>query len=116
MNKVNNLISFLKQIPYTERKTINSCPHMSLESDIIDEYYIRVEEEGTTNYFNIEVQTEYFSGYEEYDEEGKSDVERTEVTEVTEVYLFDENADEIKIEEATKEQLADIYSELPINY
>jgi hypothetical protein len=115
MSKVNNLISFLKQIPYTERKTIDSCPYMSLESDIVDEYYIRVEEEGTTNYFNIEVETEYFAGGDR-DEFGQSEVERREITEVTDINYFNEDADMIKIEDATEEQLDIIYSELPINY
>ena len=51
MNKVNELISFLKQIPYTECKTLYSCQHMSLEDDSpLGGQFIRVDEKGTTNY------------------------------------------------------------------
>lgn len=117
MSKVNQLIDFLKQIPYTERKNLYSCQHMSLEDDSpLGGQFVRVDEKDTTNYFSIEVETQYFSGGDNPDEFGYTEVERTEVTEVTDVNYFTESADMIKIEEATKEQLSIIYSELPANY
>ena len=116
MNKTEQLISFLKQIPYTERKDIDSCPYMSLEDDSpLGSFFIRVDDTEGTNYFSIEVETEYFEGGDRY-EYGHSEVERREVTEVTDVNYFTENADIIKIEDASTEQLNIIYSELPCNY
>ena len=117
MDKIDELIKFLKQIPYTERKTIDSCPYMDFEYDVVwekDELIIRPEDE--TNYFTLDIDMEHFEGGEVYDEEGKSDIERTEITAVNKVEYWDEDSNLIKIEEATTEQLNIIYSELPCNY
>ena len=115
MDKIDELIKFLKQIPYTERRNMYSCEHMSLECDIEDEYFVRVNDGDTDNYFSIEVETEYFPGGD-CDDFGNVEIERREIISVYDVNYFNDNGDMIKIKEATKEQLKIIYSELPVNY
>jgi hypothetical protein len=110
MNKIDFLIDFLKRIPSTERRDIDSCPHIWWEDN---DYLVVTMEDGT--YFTLDVETEYSAGGD-YDEFDKVSIEKTEIIDVTDIKYFNEDGDDIKIQDPRLDQLKTVLNQLPINY